>query len=326
MSGAATASRPRPAALPLGDLSPPGPVAAAATRASTLAPARGTVRVLTGSPLDPTDDVGAGPALLRDAVARGHGGWLRVYRPAPTVAFSRRDALHAGFARAVRASTEHGFTPVLRAPGGRAAAYHQGALCIELVVADADASTGSTRRFEELADVLLEVLRSFGVDAQVGAVPDEYCPGRHSVNGAGRVKLAGTAQRVVRGGWFLGGVLLVDGAGPVRDVIAPVYDALGLRCDVATIGSVSELCSGVEIDDVTSVLLAALARRLPLEAAHHPFDLLGRARAAALEHPALERPALEHPALEHPALELPALAGRAKAAPAPTPQPARGEA
>ena len=310
MRGAATASRPRPAAPPLSDLAPPGPVATAA-RGSALAPTRGTVRVLTGPPLHPADDVGAGPALLRDAVARGQGGWLRVYRPAPTVAFSRRDALHAGFQRAVQASTEHGFTPVLRAPGGRAAAYHEGALCIELVVADADASNGSTRRFEELADVLLEVLRSFGVDARVGAVPDEYCPGRHSVNGAGRVKLAGTAQRVVRGGWFLGAVLLVDGAGPVRGVIDPVYEALGLRCDVATIGSVSELCSGVEIDDVTAVLLAALARRLPLEAAHHPFDLLSRARAAALEHPALEHPAL---------------AGRAKTAEAPTLQTARGDA
>ena len=306
MTVAAAASRPPQAALPRSAFAPIGISAFAPIGGSALAPAGGSVRVLTGSGLDPADDVGAGPALLQDVVASGYGGWLRLYRPPPTMAFSRRDALRAGFGRAVQASTEHGFTPVLRAPGGQAAAYHEGALCLELVVADADASTGTSRRFEELADVLVEVLRSFGVDARVGAVPDEYCPGRHSVNGAGRVKLAGTAQRVVRGGWFLGAVLLVDGAAPVRDVIAPVYEALGLRCDVATIGSVSELCSGIDIDDVTAVLLAALARRLPLQTAQHPSDLLSRARAAALEHPALP--------------------GRALAGAAPITQPVRGDA
>ncbi len=298
MTVAAAASRPPQAAPPHSAFAPIG--------GSALAPASGSVRVLTGSGLDPAEDVGAGPALLQDAVARGHGGWLRLYRPPPTMAFSRRDALRAGFQRAVQTSTEHGFAPVLRAPGGQAAAYHEGALCLELVVADAEASSGTSRRFEELAEVLVEVLRSFGVDARVGAVPDEYCPGRHSVNGAGRVKLAGTAQRVVRGGWFLGAVLLVDGAAPVRDVIAPVYEALGLTCDVATIGSVSELCSGIDIDDVTVVLLAALARRLPLLTAQHPSDLLSRARAAALDHPALP--------------------GRALAGAPPIPQPVRGDA
>jgi octanoyl-[GcvH]:protein N-octanoyltransferase len=254
---------------------------------SALAPVDGALQVLTGLEADAADDVGVGPALLQEAADRGHGGWLRVYRPGPTVAFSRRDGLNRGFRQAVEASAVHGFTPVLRAPGGRAVAYHEGALCLELVVADADSHAGATERFRELAEVLVEALTSLGVDARVGAVPDEYCPGRYSVNGAGRVKLAGTAQRVVRGGWFLGAVLLVDGAGPVRDVIDPVYRALGLPCDVTTIGSVSQLCAGIEVDDVSNAVLAALSRRIRLQAAHHPDDLLRRARGSALQHPAL---------------------------------------
>ena len=36
------------------------------------------------------------------------------------------------------------------------------------------------------------------VDARVGEVPGEYCPGSHSVNARGRVKVVGTAQRMVR--------------------------------------------------------------------------------------------------------------------------------
>lgn len=275
---------------------------------SALAPVSGGVEVLPDPGADPVDDVGVGPALLQDVAARGRGGWLRVHRPAPTVAFSRRDALAAGFPQAVHASAAHGFTPVLRAPGGRAVAYHEGALCLELVVADPDPHTGAVARFQELAEVLVEALTSLDVDARVGPVPDEYCPGRYSVNGAGRVKLAGTAQRVVRGGWFLGAVLLVDGAGPVRDVIDPVYRALGLPCDLATIGSVTQLRAGVEVDDVTDAVLAALSARVPLRAAAEPpHDLLGRARRSALQHPALVPPDLTPPALAPPARSRPAV-------------------
>ena len=283
---------------------------------SALAPVDGTLELLTGPAAEPAADVGVGPALLQAAAGRGHGGWLRLYRPEPTLAFSRRDGLQPGFGQAVRAGAARGFTPVLRAPGGRAAAYHEGALCLELVVADPDARSGTTRRFVELADVLVEALTSLGVDARVGAVPDEYCPGQYSVNGAGRVKLAGTAQRVVRGGWFLGAVLLVDGAGPVREVIDPVYRALDLRCDVETIGSVSQLCAGLDVGDVETAVLAALSRRVRLQAGHPPDDLLERARRAALE----------HPALEHPDLARPDLPGRVDAHRAPVLTPAGGDA
>lgn len=272
-------------------MSAPAPARECRGSLSALAPSSGAVGVLTGAAADPADEVGTGPALLRSVAADGSGGWLRVYRPAPAVAFSRRDGLHPGFGQAVRVSEAHGFAPVLRAPGGRAVAYHEGALCLELVVADRDAHSGATQRFVELADVLVEALTSLGVDARVGAVPDEYCPGRYSVNGAGRVKLAGTAQRVVRGGWFLGAVLLVDGAGPVREVIDPVYRALGLPCDLATIGAASDLCAGIDVEDMEDAVVDALSRRLRLETPPRPDDLLSRSRRAALDHQHPDLPA-----------------------------------
>ncbi|MHB8733626.1 MAG: lipoate--protein ligase family protein, partial [bacterium] len=66
-------------------------------------------------------------AVLLDAVAHGERGpALRCYRPAPAVAFGRRDAYLPGFSTAANAARAHGFEPVIRAPGGRAAAYDEG--------------------------------------------------------------------------------------------------------------------------------------------------------------------------------------------------------
>jgi octanoyl-[GcvH]:protein N-octanoyltransferase len=260
----------------------------AAEVVEALSPAGGELVLLRGPDrLLPTDDVGVGPALLAQAAAAGTGGWLRLYRPAPTVAFSRRDTLRPGFRRAAEAGAARGFTPVLRAPGGCAAAYHPQALCLDLVVADGDPHSGAQARFVALAEVLVDALTALGVPAGVGPVPGEYCPGRYSVNAAGRWKIAGTAQRVVRGAWFLGAVVLVSGAEPVREVVAPVYDELGLECDVTTVGAVADLAPGVGVEDVALTVLDAFARRALLTPGEAPPGLVERARLAAPEHPDL---------------------------------------
>ena len=70
--------------------------------------------------------------------------------------------------------------------------------------------------------------RALGVDARVGEIAGEYCPGRYSVNARGAVKLAGIGQRVVGGGSHTGVVLVVEGEERINEVLAPVYAALGL--------------------------------------------------------------------------------------------------
>ncbi len=257
---------------------------------AALVPAAGGLDVFLGpDSAPPRDDIGVGPLLLRDVVDRGAGGWLRLYRPARTMAFSRRDALSAGFAAAVDISTAHGFTPVLRAPGGRAAAYHPGALGLDLVVADADPRSGTTRRFVELADLLVEALATLGVPAQVGAVPYEYCPGRYSVNADGRIKLAGVAQRVVRGGWLVSAVVMVEEAAAVQRVIGPVYESLGMECDVSTVGAVCDVVAGISVEEVADAVLAAFDRRLRARRSDPPVELVERARSFAVDHPHLPR-------------------------------------
>ena len=83
-------------------------------------------------------------------------------------------------------------------------------------------------------------LRGLGVDARVGEVPGEYCPGAYSVNARGAAKLAGIGQRMIRGGAHLGGVVVASGGGEIADVLRPVYRALELDWDPATSGSVTD--------------------------------------------------------------------------------------
>lgn len=255
---------------------------------SALAPARGSLRLLVGPDgAAPYDDVGVGPALLREVGAAGEGGWLRLYRPAPTVAFGRRDTLSPGFRDAAAIASAAGYVPVVRSPGGRAAVYDDRALCVDLVVADPDPGARMLTRFAEFAEVLVGSLASLGVRATVGPVEGEYCPGRYSVCARGR-KLAGSAQRMSRSGWFLGAVLLVDGADAVREVVGPVYEALGQPCDPATVGAVADLAPGVTGDDVACAVLAGLTARVGPVLEEGCPGLLGRARSAAPDQPVLE--------------------------------------
>ena len=72
---------------------------------------------------------------------------LRVYRPRATVAFGKLDRLSPGYEAAVAAARDHGYEPVLRLPGGHAAAYHADSIGIDVVWALDDPATGTHDRF-----------------------------------------------------------------------------------------------------------------------------------------------------------------------------------
>ncbi|MBV8997819.1 MAG: hypothetical protein JO304_02100 [Solirubrobacterales bacterium] len=211
---------------------------------------------------DPALDV-ALPHALVDLVAEGrHRPVLRAYRPAPTVAFGRRDTFLPGFAGAVAVARRHGFTPVIRGAGGRAAAYNHGCLIFDEVM-PADGS-GIRERFADDARRQAEVLRSLGVDARVGEVAGEYCPGEFSVNARGRVKLIGAAERIVRGAWLHSSVVVVEGAAGLRAVLEDVYSTLGLDWDPGTVGDVSAESPGVDVEAVRAAFIAQYAERYRL--------------------------------------------------------------
>lgn len=191
-------------------------------------------------------------------------GWISACVPGPTAAFGRRDTLAAGYPGATAAVRAHGFEPVIRPVGGRLAAYHEGALIVDVVARHPDPRVGITARFRQFGEAVAAALVTLGVDARVGPVPGEYCRGEFSVNAGGLTKLAGTAQRLRRNGVLFSAVVLVANPEPVRAVLSDAYPFLGLTWNPATVGSVSDHVPGVTIDEVKDVLSSELGKILPI--------------------------------------------------------------
>ena len=192
----------------------------------------------------PVADIVLAPVLLRmgmDDAAQV----IRIYSPEPTAAFSRRDSRRPGFPDAVAAAKAAGFTPVLRGPGGRLAAYHRGSVVIDHIVRMSQDRLRLDERFEGYATMHVKVLEAFGLDVRVGELAGEYCPGRHSINAAGIAKIVGSAQRVTREGWLFSSVIQVTGSAMLRDVLVPAHRALGYELNVSTIGAVEDFAPGV---------------------------------------------------------------------------------
>src|SRR5919199_5160659 len=134
----------------------------------------------------PALEVAVSHALVERANVGALGPVVRLYRPAPTLAFGRLDALRPGFAVGAAGARELGFEPVVRAPGGHAVAYHDGCLGIDEALPERDPIAGMQQRFAASGELLAEALRTLGVDARVGRVPGEFCPGDFTVNARGR--------------------------------------------------------------------------------------------------------------------------------------------
>jgi lipoate-protein ligase A len=229
----------------------------------------------------PALDAAVSRALLERA-ARGPGPeTLRLYRPDDVLAFSASDAGRKGFPAAVEAARAARFDPMLRLAGGRAALFHRGTLAFAWSIPAADSRRGVAARFEELSGLVAEVLRALGVDARVGEVPGEYCPGAHSVNARGRSKLMGVGQRLVRGAAHVGGVIVVRDARRLREGLASVYAPLGYGFEPEAAGSVEEEIEGATLERIATALRRALDRRHDLEPGRIDDEIL--ARAGALE-------------------------------------------
>jgi lipoate-protein ligase A len=213
--------------------------------------------VVERSPRPPALEVAVAHALVSRVNAGVVDSLVRVYRPAPTLAFGRLDRLRPGFAAAVDAARSHGFEPVLRAPGGHAVAYHEGCLGIDELLGEADPIAGMHSRFAATGSLLAGALGCLGVDAGVGPVPREFCPGEFTVNARGAVKLVGTAQRVLRHASLLAASVAVSGADRLRAVLVDVYAALELDMDPATVGGVADEVPGVGLDEVERAVVAA---------------------------------------------------------------------
>lgn len=215
-------------------------------------------------PVDPVRDSEVSRQLLAGVAAGELPDTVRISRPTASVAFGRRDVVSDGYAAAHSAAIAAGFETVERVGGGRAAVFHEQTIHLSHTVRDPDPRPGTMRRFEQTAALIARALCGLGVDAHVGEVAGEYCPGAHSVNARHALKVAGLGQRVVRDAAHVGVVIVVSGAARVRDVLVPVYDALGLDWDPAITGSLVDERPDLTWEIVADALQAAYAGRRSL--------------------------------------------------------------
>jgi lipoate-protein ligase A len=235
-------------------------------------------------PARPAYDTAVSRALL---VAVGEGrspAALRLYDPGDAVAFSLLDRVQPGFAEAVAEARARGFEALLRLAGGRAAVFTRQTLGFAWCIPDPDPRARIGERVDEIAAAIAGALRRLGVDARVGAVPGEYCPGDYSVNARGERKLMGVGQRIVKGAAHVGGVLVLGASDRIRDVLVPVYERMGFAWDPASVGSLEDEIGAVSRAAAIDALLAAFAKRHEIERAPLATGLLAAAENAEHEH------------------------------------------
>jgi octanoyl-[GcvH]:protein N-octanoyltransferase len=204
-------------------------------------------------------------ALHQDAAAV-----LRFYRPHPTAAFSPRDTSHAHYALVRERMRALGFMPAERGAGGQLAVYDETALVIDLVSPHPQPREHTRERFRHFSALIAGAFGSLGIDARVGAVEGEYCPGDYSVNAMGRIKLAGLAQRVVKHGYHMGAVLSVGSSARARDAVAEAYGLFGIPFDPASFGAVTDMVPHVPLPVVCQRIADTVAHSLCSAAVNQP--------------------------------------------------------
>lgn len=180
-------------------------------------------------------------AAQRLATLRTTGVADRQVRVRPAwrmVAFGRREERLPGFDEAVQVAGRLGYAAVVRPVGGSFVPLDEGSLIVD-EFGFSPPGESPQDRYRRHTDILVAGFREWGIDARVGELPGEYCPGRFSVNHAGILKLSGTAQRVVGGAWLVSTVVRVQPADRLHRVTRACADALGVVIDPAVTGSVA---------------------------------------------------------------------------------------
>jgi octanoyl-[GcvH]:protein N-octanoyltransferase len=240
------------------------------------------MELFTYSDPDPAVDVALSHALLERA-ARESRASVRLWRPRKlALSLGRLDARDPRAGEAASLARAAGVTPVRRLAGGRAAALDGGCLCLGWAQTD-PALEQSSARYRVLADLIVSALTELGVPAQLGERPGEWCPGAWSVQGPSG-KLAGLAQRVVRGGAWSEALIVIDRSSALTALSERVHETLGITWSDEAQGEVSALVADAR-NRTRDALVAALLRRWPeLSKAVSSDALHARSRELAGEH------------------------------------------
>ena len=192
----------------------------------------------------------------------GDDAILRFRRPRPTAAFSPQDTTHPDYLSVTESARARGFAPIERGTGGRLTMFDENALGITIIAPHAAPHKQMMKRYEILSGAIAGALRKLGIDARVGELPNEYCPGKYSVNAEGRIKLVGVAQRMNQRCLQMGAIIAVTRSDAACAGIFEAYHAMGLNFDPGTYGAVTDLQPALTYADVRSVMIATVSAAL----------------------------------------------------------------
>ena len=213
----------------------------------------------------PALDTAISRALLHNVASGIEPETLRLHRTASVVAFSRQDSKSAGYYQAIESAQNQDFGAIQRLVGGRAAVFHENTMAFAWTIPDQEPRKSVRERFEEISNLIANSLLSLGVDARVGEIPGEYCPGSCSVNARGLKKLMGVGQRLIPRASHIGGVLVIKDSDRVRNVLVPVYEHLGFPWKKETAGSIEDEIGTIHYEDVERAIIEAFKEKFEIE-------------------------------------------------------------
>jgi len=187
------------------------------------------------------------------------GRIVRIYRPEPTVAFSGFEQRLEGFDDAVGEALAFGFEPVVRPAGGRMVALDEEWVVVDIITPERYLSVSHRDVYEESGSAFVSILRKFGIDASMGAVAGEYCPGKYSVNARGAVKLVGTAQRVRRGARLFSACIPFSISNNVATLFERINASLQLDWNPETLLGIQDESPLLRIEQLESALIGRFA-------------------------------------------------------------------
>jgi len=117
---------------------------------------------------------------------------LLLWRAPQALLVCRGDTRLPNFSGAVECLRAEGWPVLLRRSGGSACPIAEGTLQIAIAQAAAPGFT-IEHAYDELAGLIRDALQTCGLAAEIGAVPEAFCPGRYDI-AIGGCKVAGLSQ------------------------------------------------------------------------------------------------------------------------------------
>ena len=153
------------------------------------------------------------------------------------------------FAAVMAMLEARGFRPGERGAGGQLAVYDESALVIDLVAPHPEPRENTRDRYRHFSGLMVKAFSQLGIDARMGEVAGEYCPGDYSVNAEGRVKLAGIAQRIGKHGYHMGAVISVAPSAAALAAVTDAYRMMDIPFTPSTFGAITDLAPSVSVSE-----------------------------------------------------------------------------